>query len=44
VKGVPPPGAAEESFERTLFLLILLFKISRNSVRSKYYLAASAAK
>jgi hypothetical protein len=44
VKSIPPPSAAEENFERTLFSLILLRKINENSVRSKHYLAASAAK
>jgi hypothetical protein len=43
-KSIPPPTAAKESFERTLFSLILRSKISENSVRSKYYLVASAAK
>jgi len=44
VKSIPPPSAAKESFKRTLFSLILLRKINENSVRLKYYLAASAAK
>jgi len=41
---IPPPSVAKGSFERTLFPLILLRKINGNSVRSKYYLVASAAK
>jgi hypothetical protein len=40
---IPPPTAAKESFEITLFSLILLRKISENSVISKYYLVALAA-
>jgi hypothetical protein len=44
VKSIPPPSAAKESFERALFSLILPRKINENSARSKYYLAASAAK
>jgi hypothetical protein len=44
VKSIPPPTAAKESFERTLFSRILLRKIRENSVRSKYHLAADAAK
>ena len=43
MKSIPPPTAAEESFERTLFPLILRSKISGNSVLSEYYLVASAA-
>ena len=41
------PGAfytTTESFEQILFSLILLRKINENSICSKYYLAASAAK
>jgi hypothetical protein len=41
---IPPPTAAKESFERTLSSLILPRKISEDSVLSKYYLVASAAK
>jgi hypothetical protein len=44
MKSIPPPTAAEESFERTLFPLILRSKISGNSVLSEYYLVVSAAK
>jgi hypothetical protein len=41
---IPPPSVAKGYFERTLFSLILRSKINENSVRSKYYFSASAAK
>jgi hypothetical protein len=44
VKSIQPPSAAKESFERTSFFLISLREIKKNDVRSKYNLAAQAAK